>query len=444
MKLRILSRLLSDAYPASAAISWRGAVQIPLARFRADVVAVAAYFTGTSAAALLCQDSYHFAVGFYGLLHAKAQIILPPSGQPGALEGLRGTFTTLADDAAITAAMAAPASITATPLTPLDPTCGNINFFTSGSTGAPKRIVKSLGMFEQETAMFEQRFGQGLKRDARVFATVPHQHLYGLSFKLLWPLAYGRPFCADTHSFWETLLAELSPDAVIVSSPAHLSRLSGITPLARALRPACVLSSGAPLAQAASDEAATILGCRPTEIFGSTETGAIATRCDRRDENDPWHLLPGVAMRGADGHLSIRSPAAGPDWTEMSDLITPTADGFIYHGRADRIVKIEGKRINLIAVEEVLLHQPLIDAVAVITLPDPLRLAAAVVLTPAGKGQLAIQGAFRFARTLRKALQEAIEPAGLPRQWRFVDALPSHPMGKRRQADIAALFGGPT
>ncbi|MGB8600661.1 MAG: AMP-binding protein [Rhizomicrobium sp.] len=443
MRLRILSRLLSDTYPATAIVSWRGSEQLRLDRFRADVAAIAARFAGTTAAALLCQDSYHFAAGFYGLLHAGAQIILPPSAQPGALGDLRGTFTTLVDDAVIGATIAASANITDAALTPLDPASENINFFTSGSTGAPKRIVKSLGMFEQETAMFEQRFGQSLKCEARVFATVPHQHLYGLSFKLLWPLAYGRPFCAETHSFWETLLAELSPDAVIVSSPAHLSRLSGIAPRTNAI-PACVLSSGAPLAQAASDEAATILGCRPTEIFGSTETGAIATRCDRRDENDPWHLLPGVAMHGADGHLSVRSPAAGPGWTEMSDLITPTADGFIYHGRTDRIVKIEGKRINLIAVEDALLRHPLVDTAAVITLTDPLRLAAAVVLKPAGRDLLAVQGAFRFARSLRKTLQQAIEPAGLPRQWRFIDALPTHPMGKRRQADIAALFGEST
>lgn len=437
MMARRLSQLLSADYPPDSPIAWRGAQFLCLQDLRNRAAAVAARYSGSHAVALHCQDSYHFTAGFYGLLHAGCRIVLPPAGPSCDTDTLHANIDAIADDAAITSAPASPFR-----LTPIDPTAEHICFFTSGSTGAPKQIVKTLGMFEQETLMFEQRFGAGLTSQSRIFATVPHQHLYGLSFKLMWPLAFGRPFCADTHLFWESLLNDLTADAVIVSSPAHLSRLTGLVPRKEICRPRRLFTSGAPLSRAASDDAATLLGCRPTEIFGSTETGAIASRDERRGEDDPWHTLPGVTVRtGTDGCLSVFSPAAGSDWSPMADLVTLTGDGFIYRGRTDRIVKIEGKRINLICVEDALRQHPLLSAVAVTTLTNPLRVAAVVVPTQDGKALLEQTGPFRFARALRKDLQQTLEPAGIPRQWRFVEALPSHPMGKQRQADIRALFG---
>jgi acyl-coenzyme A synthetase/AMP-(fatty) acid ligase len=69
------------------------------------------------------------------------------------------------------------------------------------------------------------------------------------------------------------------------------------------------------------------------------------------------------------------------------------------------------------------------------------RLAAALVLTEEGRLACAEMGVFRFSRLLRKNLLATHEAAAVPRQWRFVDALPHKEMGKRSDADIRALFG---
>ncbi len=436
MSLKPLSQLLVSDRAAETPVSWRGEETLSFGRFRADVAAVAVRFADTPAAAIACRDSYRFAVGLFGLLSAGAHVVLPPSDRPAALAPLRGAFSALVDDAAVAAAGAADG----TPI-PVDAEKPAIDFFTSGSTGAPKRIVKTLAMFEREAAMLEAAFGAGLD-GTRVFATVPHQHMYGLPFKLLWPLSAGRPFCAATHDFWEPLLAELAAGAVLVTSPAHLSRLAGIAPIEAARRPALVLSAGAPLPLAASNDAAAILGCRPTEIFGSTETGAMATRRERRSEADPWRLLPGVAVRAdGEGRMAVRTAVLGPDWLETADLIEPAPGGFVHRGRADRIVKVEGKRVSLAAVEKELLRHPYVAEAAVVTLAGPLRIAAAVVTTETGNKALADMGKFRVGRRLRRAVAEAIDPAAAPRLWRFVTALPVRPMGKRRAGDIAALFG---
>ncbi len=184
-----------------------------------------------------------------------------------------------------------------------------------------------------------------------------------------------------------------------------------------------------------------VLGCRPTEIFGSTETGAFATRCQTGND-EPWRLLPDISIRrDDDGCLVLRSPFVGPDWITTADLIEPLADGFRFLGRADRIAKIEGRRIAFAAVEQSLMRLPFVETAAVAMLKGkPDRLVAAVV--PNAKGQTTLDeiGNFRFSRLLRSELALTHEAAGIPRRWRFVHELPAQGLGKRRDADICALF----
>jgi acyl-coenzyme A synthetase/AMP-(fatty) acid ligase len=306
----------------------------------------------------------------------------------------------------------------------------------------PKRIVKNLAMLECEIAVLDRLWGRELAGCPTV-ATVSHQHVYGLTFKLLWPLAAGRPFAAEMHELWETLLDRLPSDAVIVTSPAHLERLSGLPILAAPRRPRLIFSAGAPLSQAAASEAEAILGSHPTEIFGSTETGAIASR-RQTGPDTAWRALPGISIASnEDGRLKVRSPFLGDDdWFETADLIEPAAAGFHLRGRADRIVKIEGKRVSLIEIEQALGRLPWIDAAAAVTLRGyPARLGAVIVPSRAGRIKLAELGRFRFSRLLRQALTETQEPAGLPRLWRFRDRLPEGHMGKPCDMDLLALFG---
>lgn len=65
------------------------------------------------------------------------------------------------------------------------------------------------------------------------------------------------------------------------------------------------------------------------------------------------------------------------------------------------------------------------------------------MLTRAGVEKLAALGAFRFGRMLRRELAAKQEPAGLPRQWRFVERLPTKALGKLHHLELAALFEPP-
>ncbi len=435
MKLLSLSSLLTVGRQADHPIAVRNGEAIDFDRFHSDVAIAVMRFKSYRSGALVCQDSYNFAVGFYGLLHAGAEIIFPSNAQPATLQSLHEEFDLLVDDAAIEDIQGDHAILAS-----LDPTKLALNFFTSGSTGAPKRITKNLAMLENEVAVLDslwgQKMGQGL-----VFATVSHQHIYGLTFKLLWPLASGRPFTASTYPLWENLMAEITPGAVIVSSPAHLERLSGLPPLPSHRRPQQIFSAGSLLSPAASQKAESRCGWYATEFFGSTETGAIATRS--LSGNDvPWKLLPGIEMRCDDeGHLTLRSPFVGPEWITTADLIDPVAGGFHFRGRADRIAKIEGKRVSLTEIEQTLGQLSMIKGAAIALLPGERdRLVAVVVPSEEGQVTLSKLGSFRFGRILRNALALKHEAAGIPRLWRFVDELPAQGMGKRRDVDILALF----
>ena len=444
MTAAVLSALAVAGPPDDRAVAWRGDSVLTWARFRADVGFAAAGLAarGCRRGALVCRDSYWFAVGLFALLAEGVSAVLPPNAQPGTLGALAGDCDTLVTDiAGLPGAMALEHG-EGEWRTPLAAAACRLEFHTSGSTGRPKRIFRTLAELEGEVAALDRVWGT-MVEGAPVVATVPHHHVYGLVFKLLWPLASGRPFACRVHDLWEGLLADSPPDAVVVSSPAHLTRLGGLGPLRPETRPRMLLSAGAPLPAEAAAEAWRVLGVPVDEVYGSTETGALATR--RREEAaSPWIPLPGNRIgRTGDGRLVVRSPyVADGNAVELADRVEIGADGgFHLLGRADRVAKIEGKRIGLDEVERALGALPQVADAAVIVLAGERDVLAAVVApTPLGRAELAHMGAFRFGRHLRRALAATQEPAGLPRRWRFVEAVPAGSMGKRPASVLAALF----
>ena len=54
--------------------------------------------------------------------------------------------------------------------------------------------------------MLETRCGASGSADASVLGTVTHQHIFGLTFRVIWPLLAGRRVFGTVHFAWETLL----------------------------------------------------------------------------------------------------------------------------------------------------------------------------------------------------------------------------------------------
>jgi acyl-coenzyme A synthetase/AMP-(fatty) acid ligase len=442
-----LSDLLAGARPDMHCVAIQDGRRITLARLRADV-SYNADRLSTGAirrAAVVCSDGYWFIVGVLALVKIGAEVILPQNAQAGTLQNVASEVDGLLTDSdainhpKMIVLESSPADVVAFRA---DFDRVRINFFTSGSTGEIKSVEKSLAQFEREASVLERMWGAELG-EIPIIGTVTHQHVFGMTFRIMWPILAGRPFHSEFHVAWEPLLAQLKGPSMIVTSPAQLTRLGGLAPETAANRPRMIITAGAPLPAEAAIEASAIFGSAPTEIFGSTEAGVIAWR---RGGTEPmlWQPLPSVEVASSDdGVLRLRSPhASGHGWCEQADRISLAADGrFRLEGRIDRVVKVEGKRVSLERLERELAGLPWIQEAAVVGLGGRRTYLGAVVqLSAAGVAEIERLGKFRFERMLRRELSSTEDLAVLPRRWRFVDFMPMDGLGKRRAGDVVALL----
>jgi acyl-coenzyme A synthetase/AMP-(fatty) acid ligase len=314
-----------------------------------------------------------------------------------------------------------------------------VEFWTSGTTGDPKAVPKDLAQLDAEVSMLEAAFGERLGSGPMV-GTVPHYHIYGCLFRILWPLATGRPFlcepCGEPAGFRQAM----AQAPALISSPAHLSRLPSLMELSELPAfPCVVFSSGGPLDRKDALAWRRWVPAGVVEIYGSTESGGIAWRCQDEDaESSLWTPLADVALTLApDGALVVASFRAGPGPLRMEDLAEPASGGrFRLLGRLDRTIKLEEKRVSLPELEAALEAHPLVERAAVVLLEGRRPTLGAVVVLRGAQAQERRQ----LIRTLRLHLAQRFEPVALPRRWRFLDHLPFDLKGKLTAQTLAALF----
>ncbi|WP_095138045.1 acyl-CoA synthetase family protein [Pseudomonas sp. Irchel s3a10] len=319
-----------------------------------------------------------------------------------------------------------------------------LSLCTSGSSGEPKRIDKTVHQLANEVEALEQLWGADLG-EAWIIGSVATQHIYGLLFRVLWPLCAGRPFVRRQLAFPEDLqrASREHPAFAWVGSPALLKRMGDNLdwPALSAVRR--VFSSGGALPADAAQSLQQRLQQWPTEILGSSETGGIAWR----QGASLWQPFAGVELsQDSDGALLIASPYLPAGHVEhTADAVRIAADGrFELLGRLDRIVKLEEKRISLPMLEQALVaHEWVTEARLGVVQENRAVLGALMVLSEAGLFALREQGRRSLTEALRKHLSQHCEALALPRRWRLVRQLPLNSQGKLPQADIEALLLAP-
>lgn len=388
---------------------------------------------------LACDDRYLFAAALLGAWSAGHAVLLPPNGQPETLRALaagpgvrafvddRGgpdgridVRAVLRDDRYRAAALGeiAPSRVVAT-------------LVTSGTTGPAQRCPKTAAQLLGEAATLVDTFR--IDAGARVLATVPAHHIYGLLFSVLAPLRAGGAFVRETPLHAESVAAAATRTGAthLVSVPAHLGALAHADAMPGFAR---AFSSGAPLAAATSRTLHARFGWRVTEVFGSTETGGIGWR---EDPAAPWEPFPGVRIAvGPEDALLLESPLLprdAPRPLRCGDRVSCRTDGrFELLGRADGVVKVGGKRVSLREVEERLSALPGVHEAAAL---------AEAVGGARGEEIWVVAAASGWdAARLRQALAAWLDPVTLPRRIRVVDRLPREANGKLRRERLRALF----
>ncbi|MES1172288.1 MAG: AMP-binding protein [Bacteroidota bacterium] len=403
-----------------------------------------------------CGDRYAAAVALCACWRAGHPVALPPSGNPSAIDQLcteRRIPLVLHDGGGaggldIRGLMGTRAEPAVAPMMVFAPERLLICVYTSGSTGDNLACPKTAGQILGEARLLSRLFSMG--PEARILATVPPHHIYGLLFGLLVPLMGGGAIVRGTPHHAEAIAEQVRiwRANVLVSVPAHLH---GLAMLSEGTMPptARVFSSGAPLPPRTAAAVAARVGTRVTEVYGSSETGGIAWRQAMGREvtagTEPWQPFPGVGVEAGDGGaIVVTSPFAAGGGGEGdgatkgrfvgADHVAPHADGrFDLLGRADGVVKIGGSRTSTTEVERRLLDLPGVRDAAVVSVdvPGPRQheLWAVVAAPP------------RPVAELRAALARSMDAISIPRRFRVVDTLPREDNGKLPRRRVLALFG---
>lgn len=390
----------------------------------------------------LCQDRYHFAVVFMaGLLSAR--VSLQPSSQTSETmqriardyPGVLCVTDTPIDVSGlpcfelVSPPAGEPAQVQRIPELPADRLAAVL--FTSGSTGVPQPHPKTWGKLVQSGRVEAERLGARHKGYA-IVGTVPVQHSFGFESTFLMALHggvcfwSGKPFYPQ--DIVQALFAAPAP-RLLVTTPYHLSTL--LTAGVELPPTAAVLSATAPLSQDLARQAEESFQAPVFEIYGSTETGQLASR--RTMDGPEWTLLEGARLEregdmtvAIDGHVEGRVP--------LSDVVEKLSESrFLLHGRHADMVNIAGKRTSLAYLN----HQ--IGAIsgvcdAAFYWPDPAgergveRLVAFVVAPDLDRDSLVRQ------------LRERVDPVFMPRPLVWVDSLPRNSTGKLPRQLLTALY----
>lgn len=400
------------------------------------------------------EDSYHFALCFLGLLQAGKVPVVLPTAQPDFLAQLSSEIDLVLLDSHSNS-LALPQLVFEEParrelpgsFLSLDLELSKFVLFTSGSTGLPKKIEKRLSQIDCELQTLEALWG-GEVAEAVFLSTVSHQHIYGLLFRVLWPLCSGKIFDTRLYNYPSDLAEAMGhcERAVLISSPSHLNRLPELMDLgAQKSRIAALFSSGGPLSHHAAIALGQALGRAPWEVFGSTETGGVAYRCqDERVDSKLWKAFSGLKFRiESSGKLALRSPYLEEDsWYEMEDLARGADDDlFELLGRADSVVKVEGKRVSLKEIETRLAMSGWVaDVRALLITESRAYIAVVLALSPEGMTFVHEQSEAALKTALKQELSAYFERVLLPRKWRIVLQMPVNHQGKTTRKDLEALF----
>ncbi|MFF0818667.1 class I adenylate-forming enzyme family protein [Rhodococcus sp. NPDC003318] len=342
--------------------------------------------------------------------------------------------------------------------------------FTSGTTSEPKGVV----LTQQNYSTVAETMADAVSLEARHrwLVSLPLFHANAQYYCIAPAIAVGASV-ALTHAFSASQWVRQAQELQVTHASLFASPIRMI--LARCASPAESLSLehvwfAQSLGKEHHEQFAQIVGCRPRQLYGMTETVAAVT-CDtstplrhdvighplghRRvavvDEitgNPAAPGEPGMLLvhgtRGADlfsSYLddpkttssSFTDQADGTSWFRTGDLVAtdPVTGALGFVGRADDVIKVSGENVSLTEVEAVLAQAPGVLEAAVLAEPDPIRdqVPVAYVVARQTTPPLDVTGLADWAAA-------NLPPASRPRKWHLIDELPRTSVGKVRRFRI--------
>jgi len=260
---------------------------------------------------------------------------------------------------------------------------------------------------------------------------VPPQHMYGFEMSIVYPLINkacmhaGRPFFPQDI---KNDIQDLQSPCVLATTPIHLRVCNDAEIEWPEIK--SIVSAASKLPEEVAAEAEMKMKARVQEVYGCTETGAIATR--RTTMEKKWNLIDGYRVSKKADSVWLNIPGIKEE-IELPDRIDVIdKDGFYLVGRSSDVVKIGGKRASLSnlanilksisGVEDGLMFSPATAE------SKRSRLAAIVVAPGLSEDEILLE------------LKKSIDQVFLPRRVIKVNHLPYSDTGKLTLDSIRAVF----
>jgi acyl-coenzyme A synthetase/AMP-(fatty) acid ligase len=425
-------------------IAYRNGSIIAVAQYLADVKHCADKLPDARHVLLACQDRYAFAVGFGAALMRGQISLLPSTHTEELIAKLATTYPhtyCLTDEVDCSIQLpqknmsswllqAQPLMELIVPHFPAEQLAALV--FTSGSTGLPVAHRKTWGKLVINVQSEGKRLGVVAGSGYSIVGTVPPQHMYGFESTVLIAMQNACAF-ESSKPFYpadiERVVSHTPRPRALITTPFHLRAL--LTELESPARVDLLVSATAPLAVSLAVLAERKMADKLLEIYGSTETGQLATR--RTTETYDWMPFDGIQISQKEEKFFANGEQIEGS-VEINDRLELKNDNFILHGRTVDMVNIAGKSTTLGYLNHQLLSIPGVEDGAFFAqsettegLGNTSRLAA-VVLAP-----------LHTLESLQLALRKKIEPAFLPRPLKLVQSLPRNATGKLPQAELLKL-----
>jgi acyl-coenzyme A synthetase/AMP-(fatty) acid ligase len=426
-------------------VAWHKGTALSVEKFLTDVAYLAALLPYGKHVLNICRDRYHFTVGLAAAIISNKVSLLPPTHTPEMVQQLQVFSADVFclhdnDDCDIALPrlrypVAMPEHYSANMTIPqIDAQQQVAVVFTSGSTGAPNPHSKSWGSLVHNVQAQAARLGLSENINYSIIGTIPPQHMYGFESTVLLPLQSGNAL-SSAQPFYPadicSALEAIPSPRILVSTPLHLRLL--LEAELKLPELVLVLSATAPLSTSLAHKVEASCKAPLLEIYGSTETGQVATR--RTAQVAEWQLLPEVRLTQHGEHIwaeggHVETPVPLNDIIKTVDL-----EHFLLHGRTQDLINIAGKRSSLANLNH---HLNSVEGVidGAFFMPDEVshdhvtRLSACVVAPSL------------TASTLLTALRIRIDPVFLPRPLLFVKSLPRNSTGKLPRDALQKLIAG--
>lgn len=322
------------------------------------------------------------------------------------------------------------------PVSPIDLDGPWIHLFTGGSTGTPLSWLKTVRNLLAETDSIVDTYE--ITSDDCLVSTVSPLHIYGLLYDILAALVSSAFVTRQTPSF-PAEIAHCVLDnraTILVSVPAHYRALKEHPGTAFPLRLA--FSSAGMLAEEDADAFSARHHIGVTEVYGSTETGGVASRVRFFGERDFSPFAP-VDIKLVEENLWVRScylspglPLDNDGFYQIGDRAAYTSQGRLtLMGRSDTVVKVGGKRVDLEVVREILLRHERVAEALVTALP--MGRAREHMIVAVVEGELE-------SGELTALVTRCLEPYARPRRIKVVEKIPVTAAGKHDRRMIEEYF----